>query len=175
MSIPDAEKTLGFRPLEPNVVPDGYALYSRSIPKREIPADVLSRLSPAEAKAESQPAEIALEYRRNGSDFVPGILITETIDREGVGPVHLILAGPACGEEVTIGGQSAIYGLGNGSLYAGDNAREWLGCVETGPAKNIHVLLLTRGDVLIEIHAFPESGLTKDDVLRMAASLTEAK
>jgi hypothetical protein len=60
-------------------------------------------------------------------------------------------------------------------MLQGQTPGAWRGCGETGAAdRSAHIVLLAQGKVVVQIRAFPEAKLTKDDVLKLAASLRPA-
>ena len=91
-----------------------------------------------------------------------GEFVTLTPEREG------------CGEQIALSSGIALLGTGEKELSPGDQPGEWLACIEQrNPKREVMYFLLARGRLMIEISAFPESGVSKEELIRLAASLTE--
>jgi len=176
--IDEIEGLVGFRPLEPSELPAGFALYSRQVPARTFPSgprEGLAGNQPPEAGTPeaAQPVAVTIEYRLHGSPHIHALIITETVLPPSLNDPTLKLAGDGCGERVVVRGAAAIYGRGSGMLSRGSSLNEWLACAQKGPTdRDVHVLFLIRGNLLIQIKAFPEAGITREQILEVAASLS---
>jgi hypothetical protein len=167
----------GFQHFEPTRLPGGYALYSRSLLTPRITEEAKATLASqgenpgASASVTSQPAVVALEYRLRESLYLPAMTILENRVQER-SSITLRLAAPGCGELVAMPSGNAVYGLGALSFSPGDSASTWSVCVNLPPAgPAVHQVVLAAGPVMIQLAAFPESGLTRDQVLDVARSL----
>jgi hypothetical protein len=177
--LAEAQVALGFRPLEPSFLPDGWQLSARELESIELPLAVRELEARArgvqlsEIPLKSRP-NLILEYRFHGSDHVPAIVIREEMTD---GPITALRPEtPDCAETLTLGGRTALYGLGSGMLTPGPAPGEWLGCAQTSPNdRRVHTLLMAVDNVLVRVHAFPEANLTREDMLKLAASLGPAR
>ncbi len=173
----EVQASVGFRPLEPSFLPDGWQLYSRTaesmelpLPAREMEARIRG-VPVSEVRRMSQPT-LVLDYRFQNSNFVPAIILREDLAEQPV--TSLTPETPDCAEVISIRDIRALYGLGSGSLRPGPTPGTWQGCAEIGNDRNAHVVMLARGRIVVQIRAFPEANLTKEDVLKIAASLRPA-
>ncbi len=113
-----------------------------------------------------------MDYRLISSSHIPALTVIETI----VPPVEnvtLVLESPGCGEEIPSDGRKIFYGLGDGSAYSGDDLGTWYVCASNGPGgRAAHAAFFAHENIIVEIKAFPESGISKDDIIRIASSIS---
>ncbi|HLF78196.1 MAG TPA: hypothetical protein VJB57_11980 [Dehalococcoidia bacterium] len=177
-ALAEAQSILGFRPVEPAFLPDGWQLYSRRVESFELPLparelEARARGVPISAIPEKSQPTLTLEYRFQSSNFVPAIFMREEPADAPV--VSLSPQTPGCAEPVNVGGATALYGLGEGRVVRGQTPGQWLACAQDTPTdRQAHFLVVARGNVVIHVRAFPEAKLTKEDVLKIAASLRPA-
>lgn len=155
---------IGWAFLEPSELPAGFDLYSRIV-QRDPPAPGM------------QPGEssytVLQEFRFQGSQNVPGIVIVQSRplgDSPAIRPQS-----EDCGQlqESAIG--PMYYSEGLVRLLAVPEENLWLVCMDetAGHGATHSVILVTEG-VLIEIIAFPEAGVSRDDILELVDSLLPA-
>jgi hypothetical protein len=117
-----------------------------------------------------------MEYRFNRSLNVPAILVSESAQAQPGTALRLSLKEESCGEILKASQGDLVYFSGPVELDEGVAAGEWLACkVEETPQRDFHTVLLTRGHVLIEVVAFPEAGVSREDIIRLAGSFAEAQ
>ena len=176
--LQEAQSLLGFRPLEPTLLPNGFELYARRVDSFEIPLalreiEAAARGVPLSAVPEKSAPSLSLEYRFRDSASVLAIVILEDIVE--VPAISLSPERPGCIEPVSLAGGPAFYGVGVGRISPGPSPGSWLVCAQETPNdRQIHVVIMARGNVLVQIRAFHESNLTRQDVLRLADSLRPA-
>jgi hypothetical protein len=110
-----------------------------------------------------------LQYRFKQSDYVHAITITEEAAQASIRTIRPESSG--CGETMTLSSAPGFYGRGAANLKLDAAAGAWLACVR--PGADVHVVLILRDAVLIQLRAFPEAGLGKDEVLKIAASMRQ--
>jgi hypothetical protein len=178
VALGEAQSLLGFQPIEPSFLPDGWSLYSRRVESTELPPmvreiEARSRGIPiSDVPLKSAPV-LALEYRFQDSNFVPAITIAEHRTEEQV--TSLSPETPGCATAVSLSTGTALYGMGAGRMQRGQTPGAWVGCAQQTPNdRQAHVVMLTRGNILVQIRAFPEAKITREDILKIAASLRPA-
>ena len=171
---------VGFEPFEPQELPDGFGLFARTVPRLQLSQkvrEVLARergVNVEDVPAEYPPDSVLLDYRFRGSPNVIAVSVFETRVGPAGSEVVLLLAAADCGEKLLAGSWHVIYGRGTGTPVPSDSPEAWLVCPRQHPAdRDLHVAFVSRGNVIVEIRAFPEANVTKEDVLRMAASLRQ--
>ena len=180
ISVAAAEEALGFDILEPRHIPDGFHLDERQLlpgPDGRQPGGASpDRAEVSSVSGQGLPQRLVLTYRFQGSANVAPILVTESrMVPPGV-TVELVPASPLCGEVGQESVGAVFYVNGFAGIEPGKVEGELLVCalVET-PTRDAHTVLVATGDVLVEVLAFPESGLSKDQMLDVALSLAEAE
>jgi hypothetical protein len=155
----EAQRILGFIPYEPTYVPQGFALYNRIV--EPVPEG-------------SKSNSVNLEYRINGSQFVPPLHIVEEVERDQ-DAVTLSKMNADCGEFITLdSGEEVFYAKGIGALRRGDAPNQFLVCPQTpGPPLAMSHVYMVRQNVIIQILGFPESGLNREELLKIAASMRQ--
>ena len=176
--LAEAQSLLGFRPLEPTVLPNGFDLYSRRVEGFAIPLAFREQQAialgvPLSAVPEKSAPSLSLEYHFMDSASVLAITIREDI--LDAPAVSLSPETPGCIEPVSLASGPAFYGVGVGGINRGPSPGSWLICAQRTPGdRQVHVVMMARGNVLVQIRAFHESNLTRQDVLRLADSLKPA-
>jgi len=123
-----------------------------------------------EGSVNFSPTTLVLDYRYLGSSPIPALTLLET--RALTGPVGLFLGDDSCGEVIQLPEGAVFYGKGAGTLVVDDNSHDYYVCPADGPpGLDIHTAYLAKGELFIEIKAFPEARVTRDDILKLAASL----
>lgn len=171
VGLSEASSALHFDVLEPQRVPEGFQIYSRQM--------VGAGGGPPSSYQgqEAMPpgfdySSIQLDYRFRDSLTVPGIILIESaISADG--EPSLRLAGADCGEEISRDGVTIFYLDGLGDLQGSPESGDWTICKsDAGPPRSLHsVYALTGGGVLIEAMAFPESRVTREDMISIIESL----
>jgi len=122
------------------------------------------------------PAILLLDYRFNESLSVPGIVVTESAQATPGTKLELVLADKSCGEIQNLAHGKAIYVNGAAEIRPGIREGQWMVCkVPESPPRDAHTVMLTKGHVLIEVVAFPEAGVSRQEILRLAESFVEAQ
>lgn len=160
------------------MIPEGFVLDSRTL----LPGDG-SDLPPGAIKDPKSGPEVGsghprliTTYRFQNSVNVPGIVLTEYRPGAEGTEVDLSPAQDGCGEELAQPDGEMFYANGFVSKEPGPVEGQLNVClVAESPARDVHTVLVARGDILVEVLVFPESGLTRDEVLGVASSLTEAE
>lgn len=161
-SFDTLEELTGFRPAEPAYLPDRFVLF-----RRQTSTDI----DVEESKA-VRPSSVAIEYRLLGSPFVPALTVVELVVRDAT-RVELALEGRGCGETRVKNGRTLYYGEGIGGPYsADDDLSRWTVCIAPGPGDFAsYAAYFVAKNVIVEVKAFPESGVTLEDVLRVSESI----
>jgi hypothetical protein len=183
ISHAQAEEQLGFPVWEPSELPQGYALYSRTVSApgmRDLPrgGDIGSFTpGPAPTLTTGRRAlTLQLDYRFHQSLYVPGIVVSES----ALGPpgttLTLVVPDITCGESIEKGALRLIYVYGAADVEPTSREGEFNVCrVPETPERNLHTVLLVRGQILIEVLAFGEGGVSKEEVITLAGSFAEAE
>lgn len=169
----EVEDLVGFTPLEPSLLPQGYVLYNRSVPLNEIPEAARERIAGAqgisvdEVPTTAPPSSVLLEYRFQGRPYVPVIAITQT--RTEGDHVQVRLREPDCGDELQSAGHLLLYGEGLGSVLPGQEPGVWEACPSSGdgPLGNV---VFASNNVVVEQKA-PLEVLSREQILQMAESM----
>ncbi len=179
-----AAEELGFAVWEPLDLPEGFAIYERTVrtPRngQSAPDADPSRFTPGEPPPtltnSRPPLVLLLNYRFNESPNVAGIMVAEAAHASAGTELHLQVPEQACGEVLKGKRGVLVYVNGSAEAQPGASEGEWSVCkVPENPPRDAHTVMLTRGNVLIEVVAFPEAGVSKEEILRLADSLMEAK
>jgi hypothetical protein len=166
MTIDEARDATGFNPFLPLDMPERFGLYS---------IQAINNAPPPNQSDSQQLTSLALDYRLLQSLHVPGVLIIETaIPLEE--SVEVLAESPGCGEELTVGGSPALIAKGGGSLTRGDDPSVWRACGDTfaDPIEEEiapYWLVTVRGNVIIEIKAYPETMVTREQLIAIAESM----
>jgi hypothetical protein len=170
-----AKSQLGFQVLQPTQLPDGFSLHARTLLRESAPPGPQASGPPAPDPS-GRPTGVLLDYRYKDSPNVPGITISEIQigrnDPSGAPPLHLELSGPNCGESVTLDHATVFYvhGVAGVQMLGGGT----LNVCKTED-RDAHYAAITVGNVLVEVLAFSETNVSKDDVMRIAGSLQPAE
>jgi len=167
----DAQRELGFLPIEPEALPEGFGLHERYVLSLDLSEQGRREIAEQGDEAEAlTPSTLILDYRYLGSSPIPALTLFETKARGG--RAHVFMLEEACGENVDLPEGSVYYGRGMGSRVVDDNGHDFHVCPAEGPpGLEVYSAYLAKGEIFIEIKAFPEAGVTRDDVLEIAASL----
>jgi hypothetical protein len=171
MSLEEIEALVGFVPLEPQDLPEGYVLYARYVLEDEIPLEARERIAEArgvplsEVPTVAPPTTVHIEYRFHSRPFVPVINIVET--RSSV-PTSLSTPTPECGEEVPLRGQAAFYGEGSGSVTWNETGH-WTICPNAGDSTIGNVVFL-KDEILVELKVSLEN-LSRSELQGIASSM----
>ena len=167
----DVQRELGFLPVEPEALPEDFGLYERYILDLDLSQEGRKEVAEQEDEAEAlTPSTVILDYRYLGTSPIPALTLFETKARGG--KAHVFMSEDACGEKVLLPEGSVYYARGVGNLVVDDNGHDFYVCPADGPpGLDIHTAYLAKGEILIEIKAFPEARVTRDDILKIAASL----
>jgi hypothetical protein len=175
VSLTEASAQVGFPILIPEQLPSGFSLFSRGImPFTSAPTFAVGASAPA-VNVAPQYASLALDYRFQGSPNVPGILITERLLPRVDGlpdDRRRLTAEPGCAESINSKAGAAFYVQGVGSTQEDDAGQ--LHVCKTDE-RSAHYAALLDGDVLIEVLAFPESNVSKQDFVDLLKSLQLAE
>jgi hypothetical protein len=154
--------TLGHSFLEPATLPQGFGLHSRTL-SQDAPAPGVPAGSPAYSVYE--------EFRFQGSLNLPGILVIQSWPF-AEGEVRIQPQDESCGglESSAVG--PIYYAAGLVRVLPVPEQALWLVCLdETAGHEQTHYVVTAANGGLIEIVAFPESGVTKDEVIALVDSL----
>jgi hypothetical protein len=183
ISREQATRELGFAPWEPTELPEGFEIFGRAVRSPRIgesppgtePQLSLPGQAPPTLTTAQQPRTLYLEYRFNESLNVAGIVVTESVHTSPGTDIRLQVRDQACGEVINAGQERLVYVHGFAVAEPGAGGEWWICKVPEEPPRNSHTVMLTRGEVLIEVVAFPEAGVSKEDILRLAQSFVEAE
>lgn len=155
--LAELEGVVGFRPAQPSYIPPRFGLFAQS----------KSTFEPAE----SLPTSAVMEYRLLGSPFVPAIQVIEMVVR-GAESIALAFDSPGCGSTSRIEGRTLLYGEGAGGFYSSGDLSTWNLCIGEGPTPiAAYSVYFVEGSIITEVKAFKESGLTLQEVLKIASSI----
>jgi hypothetical protein len=175
VAVEEAERALGFAVLEPRVLPDGFRLVGRVLHTAEDGRVPPGAASSGPSGTGGQP-RLVMTYRFQASVNVPAIVLTESRPAPPGSVVQLLPAHGGCGEVTAEDGRQTFYANGFASAEPGAVEGQLMVCpVEESPARDAHTVLVLMGEVLVEIRAFLESGVTKEEILDLAGSLAEAE
>ena len=168
---------LGFELLEPTEAKEGLVLWERTVPVNELPLPVREEIAassgvPLSSVPTTDQSNVAvLSYRFRGSEHIPAVWIyEERAVIEGV-PPRLRLREPSCGSELRVGSRSVLFMAGGVERMPPDEGNTWSVCQDGGAqGLDMHSIVFAEGSLIIEMQGFPEAGISKDDLLGMAAS-----
>lgn len=161
VSLDELEATLGFRPAQPSYIPDRFGLFNQGV----------SSAAPAASDRPFDPTTAVMEYRLLSSPFVPSFVVVETVVN-GVSRVELSPTSADCARRTNRGTKTIFFGEGVGGTYSGDDLAHWSVCIGAGP-DNVAAFsaYFTHENVLVEVKALPESGISLEDALKIAESI----
>ena len=171
IDIDEANAVLGFEVLEPSYIPDDFALDRRELIENLAPgAPVPGSTGPVEVLG--PPTSILSDFRFRGSMALPGIILIQT----SLGGMEFRLAGPDCAETLSTDAGPLYYVHGMSVFDQSADGTEQSLCRDTtAPPRDIHNIIAVRGNTLIEVIAFPEVGISKDEIIELAKSLRPAE
>jgi hypothetical protein len=170
IDIDEANATLGFEVLEPSFIPDDFVLDRRELVENLAPGAPIPGGTGAVQPLDT-PSAILTDFRFRGSPNLPGI----TLLQSSLAGLSFRLEGPDCAETVSTDSGPLFYVHGNYLLGVSEDATEQVLCKDTlMPPRDVHNVIAVRGDTLVEIFAFPEVGISKDEIIALAKSLVPA-
>jgi hypothetical protein len=181
LPIAQAREQAGFEIWEPRFLPEGFELYERKVTQLSLgsaPPGTQPHVPPdaTTPEVEGLPSTVGISYRFRGSENVPPISISESISAPEGRLARLIPTHPDCGELSTTLEGMTFYVSGLAFVEPGVEEGEVMVCqLAEEPARRSHTVLLTRGNVLIQMYGFSEAGVTKEQILRVAASFVKAE
>jgi hypothetical protein len=165
LTLDEARNEVGFDLLVPFALPERFGLYSiQAFPNEPPPTQPNKRPSNT----------LALDYRLLESLHVPGVLILETAIPANQ-RIDLVAAGADCGERLLVAGNPTFIAKGGGTLTT-DDLITWQACGDTfSDALEEKIapywLVTIRGNVIIEIKAYPETRVTREQLIAIAESM----
>ena len=170
VSAADASSELGFDILEPSYLPKNFSLYTRYLQRMDIPnPPTLSPEGIPESNGKAQ--SIVLQYRFKSSPNIITLNVLEQGVHNGVDLTsdgRIEFTGPDCGETITSGKQTIYYVHGLATVTSnGDGVFDLCKADD----RDVHYAALIAGKVFVEVIGFAESGISKDDVIKLASSL----
>ena len=116
-----------------------------------------------------------MDFRFRGSPAIPGLSLIQT----SLGPTgrstSLSLA-PGCAERVDYPGGEMYYINGSYTLDLTEDESTVIVCGDRdGTRLEVHSVVAKRGNVLIEVFAFPEVRITKEEIIDFVKSLQPAE
>ena len=170
IDIDEANATLGFEVLEPSFIPDDFVLDRRELVENVAPGAPVPGGTGA-VQPLGSPSTILTDFRFRGSPNLPGI----TLVQSSLAGLRFRLEGPACAETVSTDSGPLFYIHGNYLLGVSEDGTEQVLCKDTlMPPREVHNVIAVRGSTLVEIFAFPEVGISKDEIIELAKSLLPA-
>ena len=170
LSAAAANLALGFITLEPSYLPRNFSLYTRYLRNEaKVP---IPPMPPGEQQASAKAQNVVLQYRFKASLNISSLnVLEESVPDEGSGQTQaakIRLTSPDCGEVISSHSQTIYYAHGLATVSSnGDGSYEFC----RGDDRDIHYAALISGKVLVQIIGFAESGITRDDVIKIATSL----
>jgi hypothetical protein len=157
-SLDELEQILGARPAQPGFVPDRFRLFTQEA-------------SGAESDLAVRPTTVSMEYRLLGSPNVPALTVVELVVRN-VATVSLDFPASSCGTKTSKDGMTFFYGTGKGGAYSTGDLSQWRVCIGNGPgAIAAYAVYFADKNVIVEVKAFPESGISEEEMLKIAQSI----
>ena len=174
--LDEAREMLGFAPFEPQVLPEEFKLVARTLQPSEGPERPGDEEARRDRPVSRVVAYLQTAYRFRSSVNPPGMIVLQSRQAPPNGAISLTLQGDGCGEVTSDSQGQVFYTEGFAALQPSGEYGAFLLCkIDEVPARRSHTVLVSRGSVLIQILAFPESGVTKDEILAAADSLTQAE
>jgi hypothetical protein len=171
--IEQLNTSLGFTLLEPETVPEDFVLESRKVFENSGPgAPQPGAVGPSDVLA--PPSSVLMEFRFRGSPAIPGITLIETSLEPG-DPETLSLQAANCAEEVDAGDGQTFYINGTYTLSVAPDESTHVLCKDPNGSGDFHSIVAKRGNVLIEVVAFPEVRITKEEIIEFVKSLRPAE
>lgn len=173
IAIEQANSELGFNILVPEFVPEDFSLERRELlentaPGAAPPGDTGS------GDVLSSPSSVLMEFRFRGSPAIPGITLLETSLEPGdLGA--LSVRNTDCAEEINSDSGQIFYINGTYTLMVSADESSYMLCRNEGQSGDFHSVVAIRGNVLIEVVAFPEVRITKEEIIEFVKSLRPAE
>jgi hypothetical protein len=171
IDIDEANAVLGFDILEPSFIPDDFVLDRRELVEDLAPGAPVPGSTGA-AQPLGPPSTILTDFRFRGSPALPGI----TLLQSSLGSRTLHLATPDCAEIISTESGPLFY-IDSGYILdvSADGTEQFL-CRDTSMAlRDVHNVIAVRGDTLVEVIAFPEVRISKDEIIALVKSLGPAE
>ena len=161
VSVREAVNELEWAFFEPEALPANFELYSR----------VLEQDPPTPGATPSEPSFTVLhQFRFQGSENIPGILMVQSRPRGEF--ASLQPQSEDCGGMVNTGVGPVYYTEGLIRLLPAPDASLWLVCRDdTSGQEQTHSIVLVKDGILLELVAFADSGISKDEFLALVESL----
>jgi hypothetical protein len=170
VDIDEANAVLGFEVLEPSYTPDDFSLDRRELVENLAPGAPAPG-GPGTAQPLGTPSTILTEFRFHGSPALPGI----TLLQSSIATRTLRLATPDCAETISTDSGPLFYINGGYILDVSEDGTEQFLCRDTSmPSRDVHNVIAVRGATLIEVTAFPEVRVSKDEIIELVKSLGPA-
>ena len=169
--VADANAQLGFTILEPSYLPPNFALYDRALQRGSALSGLQLNSGGHPEHGNGKAQSIVLQYRFKGSPNIITLNVLEQGVHNGADLTsdgRIDLTGPDCGETITIGKQTIYYVHGLATVTSnGDGVFDFCKADD----RDVHYAALIAGKVFVEVIGFAESGISKDDVIKLASSL----
>lgn len=164
VSTSAAVDAIGWTFLEPSILPSDFELYSRTV----------ERDPPQPGAPQEGRFTVFLDFRFRGSPNVPGVIVTQTRPLDGA-EISVRPRLPECGELSQSSAGAYYYVKGLISVLTGPQADLFLVCRdEASPHAETHSVVMARDGILIEVLAFPEAGVDREELLLLLESLRPA-
>ena len=161
---------LGFEVLETSYIHDDFILDRRELGENLAPGAPFPGATGG-VEPLDPPSTILTDFRFRGSPALPGI----TLLQSSLASRTFRLSTPDCAETITTDSGPLFYINGGYILDVSEDGTEQFLCRDTSmPSRDVHNVIAVRGDTLVEIFAFPEVGISKDEIIALAKSLVPA-
>jgi hypothetical protein len=167
VSLEEAGAVLDFEVLEPAFLPDEFSLDRRGFVENLAPGAPAPG-SPGTSTPVGPPSSILTEFRFKGSPALPGISLIQT----ALGGLSYKPGGPYCAEIIAYEGGPLLYINGSYSFEDSMDGADQLICKsDLVSPRDVHNVIIVRNDSIVELIAFPEVHISKDEIIEMAKSL----
>ena len=171
IDIDEANAVLGFEVLEPSYIPDDFVLDRRELVENVAPGAPVPG-GTGVAQPLGSPSAILTDFRFRGSPALPGI----TLLQSSLANRTFRLTTPDCAETISTDSGPLFYINGGYILDVSEDGTEQFLCRDTSmPPRDVHNVVAVRGDMLVEVIAFPEVQISKDEIIELVKSLGPAE
>jgi hypothetical protein len=124
------------------------------------------------SEALGPPTSILTDFRFRGSVALPGITVLQSVlPFTAMRPVR-----PDCAEIIPTESGPLFYINGPYSFEISDDGAEFMLCRDMSmPPRDVHHVITVRGGTLVEVVAFPEVRVSKEEIIEMVKSLQPAE